>query len=63
MCSNQYKNYSVRYWDQDPRINHCFGNSISKIYKARTEKEAIRKAKDKCGSIYFFRLHSVTLKY
>lgn len=61
MSSNQYQNYSVRYWNQDPKINNCFGNSISKTYKARTEQEAIRKAKNKCGSAYFFRLHSVNL--
>jgi len=50
--------FTVRYWDQDPRINDCFGNSVSWVGKARTCEEAIRKAKVKRNKIWF-RLHSV----
>lgn len=46
---NNYKNYTVTYWDllsrnQGGTVNFCFGNSLSWVGRARTREEAIRKA-------------------
>lgn len=55
--------YIVRYWTQDPRINDCYGNSVKWAGKARTESEAIRKAKQFAMSSHVhFRLADVTQK-
>ena len=40
----QWPTYIVRYWNHDPRVNDCFGNSISWVGKARTSDEAMKKA-------------------
>ena len=76
---NNWKKYIVRYWNHDNRIyqvaqgtstvNDCYGNSVSWTGKARTDEEAIRKARqtNACGmsassiQMNFFRLHSIKL--
>ncbi len=72
---NEYKNYLVRFWNHykesgayyserlkvtiTPRLNDCAGNSVSWRGKARTEKEAIRKARKKEDKFAPFRLYKV----
>lgn len=58
---NNYKLYSVRYWDiptrgQGGTVNQCFGNSLLWTGKARTEEEAVRKAGKEIKN---FTIHSV----
>lgn len=51
--------YTVRYWNGDERINDCWGNSVSWCGKARTLKEALRKAKKINGNSPF-RIYSIS---
>jgi hypothetical protein len=37
---------TVRFWDHDPRVNDCFGNTSKCEVKARTCPEARRKFYD-----------------
>jgi len=67
---NNWNTWTVRYWNHETRhdgtgsgyINDCHGNSISWVGKARTEQEALRKAKYH-NSIHNapFRLHYVKI--
>lgn len=68
---NNWKIYIVRYWNHSNspigNVNDCFGNSLSKLVKARTESEALRKTKginaNGIGTESInFRLHSIKLK-
>lgn len=72
---NHYKTYIVRYWNHPSwenggHINDCFGNSVSWVGKARTEGEALRKAKSanantttaSLAQYATFRLHSITIE-
>lgn len=36
----KWPTFIVRFWDHDPRVNDCFGNSVIHRVKARTAKEA-----------------------
>jgi hypothetical protein len=56
---NTWKTYTVTFWDQDPQINDCFGNSRKVVTKARSPEEARSKAKAQAESKYFFRLRNI----
>jgi hypothetical protein len=60
----EWPTWVVRYWNLNPAINDCHGNSISWVGKARTEEEAVRKAKaaNIGHRMWRFRLHSVKRK-
>lgn len=50
---NNWKTFTVRYWNHPSNINDCFGNSISWVGKARTEEEAEKKARTANRSRHF----------
>ena len=63
---NNYKSYTVRFWDYDNThsssyINYCFGNTRTHQVKARTPEEAIRKTKSKVLNRSYspFKIHSI----
>lgn len=62
--NNLWKVYEVRYWDCDPTINRCFGNSHIRFVKARSPIEAEKKTeeinlKNHGGRFAFFKLGTV----
>ena len=60
---NRWPTWVVRYWGQDPRINDCFGNSVSWTGKARTKEEATKRAEKFVKQFgIWFRVHSVVQK-
>ena len=54
--------FFIRFWDHDPRVKDCFGNSLSHEVKGRNTKEVLRKFEKwhaKRQGVFPPRLHSI----